>query len=274
MEATTTSTSGSAPDAPLDLKQVDLELSTYIRPATFPIAFSLVPTGYPPPERAKIPSRDFGHRITLCQGWNISRRYGWVVACGPEDMACPIGALSAGFEKPNPFYLEGNLSEGMYTATKEAGARSEAALDRLPTRQFGWIVTAPLSRATLPADVVLVYANPAQVMRLVTAALWQRGGKLTSSFEGRADCADILGTTIKTGECQVILPCNGDRIFGLTQDDEMAFSIPAARIYEVVEGLRASHKAGLRYPIPTFSQFEPRMPAKYRQLSKLFEKED
>jgi uncharacterized protein (DUF169 family) len=255
------------------LKQVDQELSTYLRLATFPIAFSLVPAGFLPPERARIPSRDLGHRITLCQGWNMSRRYGWVIACGPADMACPIGSMSAGFAKPNPFYLDGHLADGMYTASKEVGARSEAAIDRLPHQKFGWVVTAPLNRATLPADVILVYGNPAQVMRLVVAALWNRGGKLTSSFEGRADCADILGTTLATGECQVILPCNGDRIFGLTQDDEMAFSIPAARVDEVLEGLRASHKAGVRYPIPAYTQYEPHMPAKYRDLQKMFDDE-
>lgn len=257
----------------LDLKQVDQEISAYVRPATFPVAFSLVPAGVAPPERTKIPSRDLGHRVTLCQGWNMSRRYGWVIACGREDMVCPIGALSAGFEKPNAYYLDGNLSEGMYTATKEAGARSEAELDRLPHGKFGYVVTAPLSRATLPADVILIYGNPAQVMRLVVAALWKRGGKLTSSFEGRADCADIVATTLQTGECQVILPCNGDRIFGLTQDDELAFSIPAARVNEVVEGLRESHKGGIRYPIPTYTQFEPKMPAKYRDLRKMFDDE-
>jgi uncharacterized protein (DUF169 family) len=257
----------------LDLKQVDQEISTYVRPATFPIAFSLVPAGVAPPERARIPSRDLGHRITLCQGWNMSRRYGWVIACGREDMACPIGALSAGFEKPNAYYLEGNLAEGMYTATREAGARSEAELDRLPHGAFGYVVTAPLGRASLPADLILIYGSPAQVMRLVVAALWKRGGKLTSSFEGRADCADIIATTLRTGECQVILPCNGDRIFGLTQDDEMAFSIPAARVAEVMEGLRESHKGGIRYPIPTYAQFEPKMPAKYRDLRRMFDDE-
>ncbi len=119
--------------------------------------------------------------------------------------------------------------------------------------------------------MILIYGNPAQVMRLVVAALWKRGGKLTSSFEGRADCADIIATTLRTGECQVILPCNGDRIFGLTQDDEMAFSIPAARVAEVMEGLRESHKGGIRYPIPTYAQFEPKMPAKYRDLRKMFD---
>jgi uncharacterized protein (DUF169 family) len=256
-----------------ELKALDQDISTYVRPATFPIAFSLVPTGFPPPERARIPSRDLGHRITLCQGWNFSRRYGWVMACGPEDMTCPIGSMSAGFAKPNPYYLAGNLAQGMYTASLEAGSRSEVELDRLPHQNFGYIVTAPLSRATLPADVVLIYANPAQVMRLVVAALWSRGGKLTSAFEGRGDCPNILGTALKTGECQVILPCNGDRIFGLTQDDEMAFSIPAARGDEVRDGLRESHKAGVRYPIPTYGNFEPRMPAKYRELQKTFDDE-
>ena len=50
-------------------------------------------------------------------------------------------------------------------------------------------------------------------------------------------------------------------------------SIPAARLSEVVDGLRESHKGGIRYPIPTYTHFEPRMPAKYRDLRKMFDDE-
>ena len=85
-------------------------------------------------------------------------------------------------------------------------------------------------------------------MRLTQAALWKRGGRLASSFEGRAVCADIIVTTMQTGEPQVILPCSGDRIFGQTQDHEMAFAIPWARMEEIVEGLRGTHNGGIRYP--------------------------
>ena len=61
-------------------------------------------------------------------------------------------------------------------------------------------------------------------MRLLQAALWQKGGYLTSRFSGRLDCADIVVETMQTGKPQIILPCYGDRIFAQTEDSEMAFS--------------------------------------------------
>jgi len=116
-------------------------------------------------------------------------------------------------------------------------------------------------------------ANPAQVMRLTQAALWKRGGRLHSSFEGRAVCADIIVTTMQTGEAQVILPCSGDRIFGQTQDHEMAFAIPWARMEEIVEGLRGTHAGGIRYPITQFMEYEAKLPPRYMEVNRLWDAE-
>src|SRR3970040_679355 len=105
-------------------------------------------------------------------------------------------------------------------------------------------------------------------MRLTQAALWKRGGRLPSSFEGRAVCADIIVTVMQTGEPQGILPCSGDRIFGQTQDHEMAFSIPWAKMGEIIEGLEGTHRGGIRYPIPQFMAYEGNMPPKYMEVKK------
>ena len=70
----------------------------------------------------------------------------------------------------------------------------------------------------------------------------------------------------ETDECQVILPCTGDRMFGQTQDDEMAFSIPASKLDEVMEGLQSTHKNGIRYPVPTFMNYTAKFPAKYEAV--------
>jgi uroporphyrinogen decarboxylase len=108
-------------------------------------------------------------------------------------------------------------------------------------------------------------------MRLVQAALWKRGGKLTSSFGGRIDCSEIIVTTMKTNECQVILPCSGDRMFGQTQDHEMAFTIPYSKIGEVLEGLRGTHKGGIRYPITQFMEYEGKLPPRYMEVNKMWD---
>ena len=55
------------------------------------------------------------------------------------------------------------------------------------------------------------------------------GGRLTSTFGGRIDCAEEIIAPMKSGKCEIIPPCYGERIFAHTQDHEMAFSFPANR---------------------------------------------
>ena len=71
-----------------------------------------------------------------------------------------------------------------------------------------------------------VYANSAQVLRLVHAALYRNGGRVVSTSGGRVDCAEIVIQTMSTNEPKVILPCTGDRVFGMAQDTEMVFAFP------------------------------------------------
>src|SRR2546430_11564596 len=61
--------------------------------------------------------------------------------------------------------------------------------------------------------------------------------------------------------------CSSDLIFGQTQDHEMAFSIPWARMDEIVEGLRGTHNGGIRYPITQFMEYEAKLPARYMERS-------
>ena len=58
-------------------------------------------------------------------------------------------------------------------------------------------------------------------MRLVNAALYTRGGRIEGTTGGRPDCAEIVIQTMTTGAPKVIIPCNGDRVFGMAQDTEM-----------------------------------------------------
>jgi MtaA/CmuA family methyltransferase len=227
--------------------------------------------GEPLPEKAKRPSRDFKKGFANCQTIDMVRRYGWTIALTREDSICSLGITAMGFDKELKFYRDGNLCEGMYTETAEAGSRSEAAVDKFSYNQYQALVATPLDRCDFEPDLICIYGNPAQVMRLVQAALWKRGGKLTSSFGGRIDCSEIIVTTLRTRECQVILPCSGDRIFGQTQDHEMAFTIPFHRVEEILEGLRGTHKGGIRYPITQFMEYEGKFPPRYMEVNRMWD---
>jgi MtaA/CmuA family methyltransferase len=257
----------------IDAKTADKELQFYLRPQTFPVAVRMLGPGEPIPERARRPARDFKKLSMNCQVIDMVRRFGWTIALAREDSICSLGITAMGFDRPLPLYNAGTLCEGMYTETKEAGARSEASIDKFAPGEYATLLAAPLERATFEPHLVCLYANPAQVMRLTQAALWKRGGRLTSSFQGRVDCADIIVTTMRTGEPQVILPCSGDRIFGQTQDHEMAFTIPWDRMEEIVEGLRGTHNGGIRYPITQFMEYEAKLPSRYLEVNRLWDAE-
>jgi uroporphyrinogen decarboxylase len=203
----------------------------------------------------------------------MARRYGWTIALTREDHICSLGIAALGFEKPTHLHDSGTLCEGMYTETKEAGQRSEAASDRFEVGQYSTLLVAPLDKATFEPHLVCVYGNPAQVMRLIQGSLWKRGGKMPSGFSARIVCSDIIVTTLLTGEPQVIMPCSGDRIFGQTQDHEMAFTIPWGRIDEVLEGLRGTHNGGIRYPITQFMEYEAKLPPKYMEANRVWDAE-
>lgn len=251
----------------------DLEsaLSTYVKPLTYPIGVKMSAAGETVPEKVKVPSRDFKMRIAICQATSLARKYGWVLSLGKEDQTCPIGSVVLGFQPPIPFYLEGSLCEGMYTRTKEAGARSEAAVKRFPYGKYEKMLIGAASRLGVDPDLIIVYGNAAQVMRLVHAALYNEGGTLTSSFSGRGECSEMIVNTMESGRCQVILPGNGERVFGHTQDDEMAFTIPFGKIKDVIEGLEGTHKGGVRYPITSFLMYEAKFPPKYKELEAMWQ---
>src|SRR5260370_29073973 len=192
-----------------------------------------------------------------------------MIALTREDHICSLGITAIGFDKPLPIYNVGTLCEGMYTETKAAGQRSEAAVDKFAPGEYATLLVAPLDRTTFEPHLVCIYANPAQVMRLTQAALWKRGGKLTSSFACRIDCSEVIVTTMRTDRPQLILPCSGDRIFGQTQDHEMAFTIPWAQMEEIIEGLQRPHAGGIRSPIKQFMQHEAKLPHTYMAATRL-----
>ena len=258
----------------MDLETRDKGLTEHIRPATFPLAIRMIAPGEAFPQRTKRPRSDLGERIAICQGFALARHYGWAVGMTAEDVSCPLALAVWRLNPILGYFLEGMTCAGMYTRTPAEGVVTEASVDKWEYGQWQGVVAAPLQRASFEPHLVLLYGNSAQVMRLVTARLWSSGGRLSSSFAGRIDCADAVITTMKTGACQVILPCYGDRVFGQAQGDEMAFTIPEAHFATIVEGLEGTHKGGVRYPVPKFLRYTGRYPESYERMEALWEGEE
>lgn len=238
----------------------------HVRPGSFPLAVRMVKDGESLPERTRRPKQDFGHEVAVCQTFSIARRYGWQLAVGAEDIGCPLALTAFGFKPETESFSCGKMCSGMFTETDEAGAKTEAGVPKFTFGEYRYILTAPIGRAVFEPQVYLIYGNSAQVMRMVSAYLWRDGGYLHSRFSSRIDCADICIETMQTGKPQVILPCYGDRVFGQTQDHEMALALPAGDEERMIDGFEGTHQGGIRYPTPSYLRYKPVFPKHYYQL--------
>jgi uncharacterized protein (DUF169 family) len=251
-----------------DVVKLEDAVQKYVRPQTFPVGVRRIEADSDIPSNAKRPLKDLGFRVAICQALGIARKYGWSIALKGEDLSCPVASLVHGFEEMTEAFRQGRSYEGMYNATLEAG---QITADQVPKcdylEQAGYVIS-PLFKKDGAPEIAVIYGNPAQVLRLIHAYLWKRGGRMSTSTSGAVDCADIVTQTLRTGESQYVLPCYGDRIFGGVSDDEIVFTIPRHQFSEIVDGLEGTFKAGIRYPIPQYLRFEGTFPAKYEAVRK------
>jgi len=253
------------------LKALHEALRNYIRPLTTPVAVSLLREGEEPPPKAKRPSKFFGYRMALCQGFSFARKYGWSTVFGIDDIGCGPALSYFGFVERPDFEVEGGLVHPMYAKTMEAGRRSEDIIDKLEIRGVSHILIEPIDRATRRPDVVLIYCNPAQIARLTQGALYEEGGAIETKVAGRCACSPEIITPYQTQYYNVIVPDGGERMFALTADDEMVFSTPYCKIESLIEGITVTHKSGVaRYPYPAYGlRMEPQFPERYQAVVEL-----
>lgn len=257
----------------MNLQDVNEALNFYVRPQTFPLAIRMCQSSEELPNKTRIPKRDLGISVTVCQGIAMARRYGWIIAIGKEDQSCPHGAFVLGFV-PGKGYLDGSYAETVGLDTRERFAKSAQALSRLEYGKYSYLLAAPLHTATFEPHFVLIYGNPAQVARLVQGAVALTGGALTSTAGGGIACSGLIARTMLTDQCQFILAGAGDRYFALTQDHELAFTMPMSKVESTIQGLETGQKSGQhRYPTPSFLRFEGQLPPVYYKFLDLLKKE-
>ena len=248
-------------------------LNRLIRPLTFPIAVKLVKSVDEFPEKTRRPSRDMGFKTNLCVGMTMVRKYGWTVGMTTDDNACLIAAYTFGWSEPESETKKA-LTDFMivmkYAANENAAKTTMEAVEqvKLSKGKYAGVVFSPLERTKIDPDLVMIFCNPAQVMRLVHGATQETGVSVQSMFSGRGGtCTEGVLQTFKAREPKVVLPGNGDRVWAMVQDEEMAFTIPANWLDPVIRGLEATHQTGVRYPIPVDVRHVPLFPGQLKDAA-------
>lgn len=245
-------------------QRFDETLTTYVRPASFPVAVKFLgdePLG----DDIKRPVGVFGHPLALCQGVAMVRRYGWALAFTRDDHRCPSAIIALGYLETPDLVKRGDISVGMYARDAAAAARCEEAVLKMPVGSVSAMLMAPLGKATFTPDVVLIYGMPGQIVRLVQAANYRRGGALETRLGGRFACSAEFVVPHMEQRCNVILPGGGEKVFAMTENSEMGFALPGPLMEELTEGLVGTHKSGIqRFPFPVAGvRLEPEFPPAY-----------
>ena len=248
-------------------------LNRLVRPPTFPLAVKLVKSVDEFPEKTRRPYRDMGFKTNLCVGMTMARKYGWTVGMTADDNACMIADYTYGWSGSEPDTKKA-LTDFMvvmkYAADENAARASLEGADqaKLSKGQYAGVVFSPLGRTRIEPDVVMVFCNAAQLMRLVHGATQATGVSVQSVSSGRAGtCTEGVLQTFKTGQPKVVLPGNGDRVWAMAQDDEMAFAIPSSWLDPVIRGLEATYQMGVRYPIPVDVRHAPTFPGQLKDAA-------
>ena len=234
------------------MEQIDHFLATVketVNPVTLPVGVTLV-RDLSLLEGKKI--RVKGQRLAVCQQIAYSRMYGWSTWADKDTAHCVLGAACAGIIAPPERVLDGSVNKGIYQKDQPAAAAMQQAMPRLAPDVTG-LLTYPLSRPVegMVPDLVVLYVNSAQAMRFVQAFLYQDGGEFVMKSSGDAGvCSRAVAQVALTNEPTIEIPCMGDRRFGMTQDHELCIGIPFSWLKRTAEGLAATHKAGIRYPVP------------------------
>jgi len=245
-------------------RELGKTLMDILRLQYFPLAIRLVRDEKEFPEGTRRPS-SLKMRVTMCQGFLVSRRMGWTVGLTVDDMKCVPNLMVYGFaELEDPRALLEAFREYFkamnYCESDEIIEKVLTTMSTLRPGEYRGIAVSPLAWTKIEPDLVMVYCNSAQAMRLIQATVYKTGERVTTPLSGLgASCMEGVLRTFLTRKPGLVVPGAGDRFFGAAQDDELIFTMPREMVSDIVYALRkAGYEKGVRYPMPV-SIAEPMM---------------
>jgi len=245
------------------LEEYSAELERKLRLSSFPLAVKMLEREGDIPEGALRPLRDLEHQLCTCQCFAMSRREKVAVAQLKEDMWCFEPVIGFGLAEPPQYFLDGytrwpDLAKDLSTAKKWA-----QVFPRLEVGRYIGIVSAPLASADFEPDLVIIYGDAIQMNQVLAAIVAEYGEELTCTLGGHAGCVHYVVPAMKTGKCQISMPCAGDLGFAAGRSDEVVFTAPVTRIEGLLSGLKFIADGGWGLPLARPVRSDVKLPDSY-----------
>ena len=245
------------------------EMEKRLRLKTFPIAVKLLASESEIPEGAMRPLEDTGKPLCLCQAYQLSRREGRTVAMLKEDNWCFEPVVAYGLAEPPRYFMEVHNRYPRDVASLQAGSHYAQEFPRLEVGKYVGVMSAPLRQTDFEPDLVSIYCDSAQLNLLLLAREYREGYNLKCALSGHAACVYSMVPAAQSGQCQVAVPCRGDRYSAMAGDDEMIFTAPRGRLEDLMAGLRHVNSTGSRLPRGYSFMPERPLPESYDKIARM-----
>lgn len=225
-------------------KEQSDELVSLLRLRTTPVAFKRLKKAE---ELDGIPKvRKTQHFYTLCQAIGLVRLAGQTIGITKENINVRCATI-LGLRAPHPGCDTERV--GQFFETEEDAKKQYEAQCNIPLGSAEAVVIAPLTSEKFDPEMILIFGTPAQMVMMLTGLQWRDYTRFQFYFSGEDSCADSIGECYNSGRPYLSIPCYGERVLGVVQDDELLLAIPANMLDKMLVGIRSVAKGGLTYPI-------------------------
>jgi dephospho-CoA kinase len=222
-------------------------LELLMRLKSFPVAFKLFEDSH---ALSEIPFlRRMSQKATLCQLINLVRNFDWTVGGELDDFVSVMCPSIIGLTELPDYMKDGTFRSIVWTKSRADGKKYENSIPRLPAGKYEAVAMAPLVYNPFEPDIVLVYANPAQMMLLINSLQFEDYEVMQFYCVGETSCADAIARCYLNRKPALSIPCYGERRYGHAQDDELVMAIPVEMMDKALRGMEALYRRGIRYPI-------------------------
>ncbi len=227
----------------VDLKRISERLTSFLKLKSSPVGFKFFKSEHDLAlERPKF-------KMPVCQIIGNARWNKKVLGATADDMLCHYGAACIGLmDKPEwlktgEFYIELKVTEDPEVA--------KAIADGIPKieKKVEAFAVGPLESITFNPDLVIIYGDTEQIMRLITTTCGAlKIPRLTMSVLGDTGiCGDGIPQAFNTKKPVVFVPCIGDRAYANVTASELAMVFPASVVNEEL----VDHVEMMDYQLPT-----------------------
>lgn len=218
------------------IHKMSQELIDSLKLDTSPVAVTIIPNDKEIPDGIEQVDGEKHH----CKMIDEARKEKTIRYSLLENQKCDIGAAALGLSKHCGEIQKGDFYYYLNCFSSIEGARKTMnEMPMMPSMSAKAIIYAPLEKAPVGPDVVVIVAKPKIIMRISQAILYKTGGNFNSSLSGlQSFCSESVVRPIQQKQANLSLGCEGSRMFTSFDDDEMIVGIPIEMLEDVVDSAK------------------------------------